>query len=300
MATSASVVSSHGPPRDLLAVTTHLFLRKLARLAPAPVWAGPSTRRLVIGHMSLQDCKRRPPREVAPVQKARKQNSNKGVEGMHRGGRVRALTATTILVLAVATACTESVEPTAPPTPPATTAASTSPAPSTSPSSTPSGPLPTPTSDSGDAAARAVDVVHRYYAVLDTVGADPSAPLDHLEDVAISTVLSAYQHSFERWRRDGWVQHGATRLIEVNVNSVTLDNSEPERGIVPTVEIDVCYDVAAVNVVDANDEAVAQADLPDVGWERLRVANYSWDDDPQGSWRVASAETLVREPCQSS
>lgn len=215
---------------------------------------------------------------------------------MHRGGRAGALTTATILVLVVASACSDSPDPTPSsiPTVTATTPPSVTPSPSPSPSPS------TSPSDSEIAAARADETVHRYYAVLDAVGADPNAPLDQLDDVAISIVLSAYQHSFERWRRDGWVQHGTTDLVEVNVNSVTLDNSDPAHGVVPTVEIDVCFDVADVDVVDADGNSVAQTDRPDVGWERLSVANYSWDDDPEGSWRVASAETLESEPCAAS
>ena len=52
------------------------------------------------------------------------------------------------------------------------------------------------------------------------------------------------------------------------MQSVNLDNSDPKAGKVPTVQIDVCYDVSDVDVLDANGKSVVSPDRPDTGWIR--------------------------------
>jgi hypothetical protein len=121
----------------------------------------------VNGPVDLQDFTRRPPLEVVRIHRARKKYSNKGVEGMHLGGRGRALTAATILVLVVTSACSGSAEPTVTPTPTATGSASASPSPS---------PTPTPLSESEAASASAVSLVREYYVLRDALRSDASIP----------------------------------------------------------------------------------------------------------------------------
>ena len=250
----------------------------------------------MIGHMSLQHFTRRAPREIAPVQKARKQNSNKGVEGMHRGGRARALTATTILVVAVTSACSGSPEPAASPT--STVSVSTSPSSTASPSTSPSPTTsPSSTSDSELAAADAEALIREYYEVIDQLGRDPSVPLTALDAVAISKDLDSWQRQFERARRDGWVQTGQTKLVEIDVQSVNLDNSDPAAGRVPAVQVDVCFDVTDVDVRDASGSSVVTADRPDTGWIRHTVSNYTWENDSSGGWRVSTSVDLEQPPC---
>ena len=40
-------------------------------------------------------------------------------------------------------------------------------------------------------------------------------------------------------------------------------------------------------------------DRPDTGWIRYSVANYEWDSDPDGAWRVASSQDIERTPCDA-
>jgi hypothetical protein len=236
---------------------------------------------------------------VAPVQKTRKQNSNKGVEGMHRGGRASALTAATILVLAVASGCSGSPEPAASPTSTVTVSASPSSTPSLTPSPSPtSSPSLSPTSDTERAATDAEELIREYYQVIDQLGLDPSVPLTALEEVAISKDLSVRQRQFERERRDGWTQTGDTKIVELKVQSVNLDNSDPSTGRVPAVQVDVCVDVTDVDVRDASGSSVVTADRPDTNWTRHTVSNYSWDTDPEGAWRVSTSVDLEQPPCQ--
>ncbi|MFC8943354.1 hypothetical protein ACFT1B_35285, partial [Streptomyces griseoincarnatus] len=92
-------------------------------------------------------------------------------------------------------------------------------------------------------------------------------------------------------------QTGSTQIADLVVQSVSLDNSDPTAGLVPTVQVDVCYDVGDVDLVDASGTSVISSSRPDRRWERLQVANYDYEADPTGGWRVASLETLEKAPC---
>ncbi|QTE28573.1 hypothetical protein [Pengzhenrongella sicca] len=147
------------------------------------------------------------------------------------------------------------------------------------------------------AAANAEALIHEYYSVLDAAGANLTADLPDLTNVAISRDLDVRQNQFARWQRDGWVQKGSTELPQIQVQSVNLDNSDPANGRVPAVQIDVCFDVTGVDVVDASGASVVAAARPDLGWIRHTVSNYSWDTDPNGGWRVSTSLDLEKAPC---
>ncbi|WP_448071097.1 hypothetical protein [Georgenia yuyongxinii] len=134
--------------------------------------------------------------------------------------------------------------------------------------------------------------------MIDQLGLDPSVPLTALDDVAISKDLSVRQRQFERERRDGWIQTGETEIVELKVQSVNLDNSDPAAGLVPAVQVDVCVDVTEVDVRDASGISVVRADRPDTNWTRHTVSNYSWDTDPEGAWRVSTSVDLEQAPCE--
>ncbi|MBA8807630.1 hypothetical protein [Promicromonospora sukumoe] len=194
---------------------------------------------------------------------------------------------TAALLLALASGCT--------------TGGSASPTPSESANSpTPSlsaSPLPSPTNPKALARTSAEALARDYYAVTDEVGQDPDAKLSRLGRVATSVELSTRQQIVEQWRADGWRKTGQTTVAEVIVQSVNLDNSDPEAGRVPTVQVDVCYDVSDVDLVDEAGNSRVSPDRADRGWERLHVANYDYKSDPASGWRVASLETLEKAPC---
>jgi hypothetical protein len=146
----------------------------------------------------------------------------------------------------------------------------------------------------------AEELVYEYYAVVDQIGADGDAPLSRLKRVAASVELQVRQADLEQWRKDGWRKTGTTQISDLTVQSVTLDNSDPAAGLVPTVQVDVCYDVSDVDILDAEGASVVSPDRDDRAWERLQVANYSYEDDPSGGWRVAALETLEKSPCAAS
>jgi hypothetical protein len=153
-------------------------------------------------------------------------------------------------------------------------------------------------SETDAAAANAQAVLQDFYRVTDELSSDPSRPLTDLGAVATSLVLDSWTRDFEQARRDDLRQSGATRLIKVDLVDVSLDNSDPQHGRVPSVRFEVCWDVSDVEITRRDGASALPADRPVRGWERLIVANYNWDTDPAGGWRVASGETLEREPCK--
>ena len=167
------------------------------------------------------------------------------------------------------------------------------------PASSPSTSSPTPTSPSESATAAATATVNDYYAIRNQLRRDPTQPLSRLKSVAISTELTTQQTLFKRERKQGLHQTGETKVVELEVQSVNLDNSDPQAGKVPTVQIDVCFDVSGVDVLDADGKSVVTPDRPDTGWIRYSVANYEWDSDPDGAWRVASSQDIERTPCDA-
>ncbi|MFI8528389.1 hypothetical protein ACIGB8_28285 [Promicromonospora sukumoe] len=198
---------------------------------------------------------------------------------------------TAALLLALAAGCTAGTGPDSPT--PNPSAVSPSPSVSTSPS-------PTPTDAETLARMDAEELVHEYYAVIDQLGADQDVPLSRLKNVTASVELQVRQADLEQWRKDGWRKTGTTQISDLTVQSVTLENSDPAAGLVPTVQIDVCYDVSAVDILDAEDTSVVSPDRADRAWERLQVANYTYEDDPSGGWRVAALESLEKAPCAAS
>lgn len=156
---------------------------------------------------------------------------------------------------------------------------------------------PSPSTESERASEAAAATLRRYYGVRNKLRQDPKAPLSLLESVATSSELTAQTSLFAKERKQGIHQVGATKIAELDVQSVDLDNSDPKAGKVPTVQVDVCFDVSDVDVVDAAGKSVARPDRPDTGWIQFLVSNYQWDSDPKGAWRVASSQDIEREPC---
>lgn len=198
--------------------------------------------------------------------------------------------ATSAAVLAALTGCASS-DSSADPSLPATSSAS---------SPTATSPSPSSSSDTEVASAEAEDVVRRYFAVLDALRQDPSQPLAQLSAVATSTQLAAQKRLLATERDQGLRQVGTTQVADLTVQSVNLDNSDPSAGKVPTVTVDVCWDVGDVDITDEDGKSVVSPDRNPVGWTRYTVANYRWSKDPTGSWRIATGQDLDQKPCDPS
>ena len=202
-----------------------------------------------------------------------------------RFGLISWATGTLVLVAVSACGSTEAD----PPPPPSETPSSSTPTTSAS-----------PTSSSDAAATQASSVLHQYFAMLDRVRQDPSVRVSDLARVATSTQLDSQKHlvSAERSRR--LHQTGATSIRKLTVQSVNLDNAAPAAGRVPTVTIDVCWDVSHADLVDKNGKSAVKPTRANRGWTRYTVANYHWDANPSGGWRIASSQDLKQTPCAAS
>jgi hypothetical protein len=135
---------------------------------------------------------------------------------------------------------------------------------------------------------------------VDRLGREPAAPLRELTNVATSVQLSAQRNLLKQQREEGLQQTGETKIADLKVQSVNLENPNPDAGKVPTVAIDVCWNVADVDVVDNRGESTVSPSRPDTGWTRYAVANYHWNRHPDNGWRVASGQDLKRSPCSAS
>lgn len=223
-----------------------------------------------------------------------------GLDGAHAGpsARRRPFTmtraretigvATAVLLLVATTSCADDgSEPAAPP--------------STQPTSSSTQTTETaPPSDTQAASAAATSLLRKFYTVRNALRQDPTASLDLLKTVATSTELAAQKNLFTNERKNGLHQTGETKVAELEVQSVNLDNSDPQGGKVPTVQIDVCFDVSAVDVLDESGKSIVSEDRPDTGWIRYSVSNYDWASDPAVAWRVASSQDLEQAPCDAS
>jgi hypothetical protein len=142
--------------------------------------------------------------------------------------------------------------------------------------------------------------VQTYYVIRNQLRKNPKQPLSLLKSVATSTELAGQQRLFKTERMQGLHQIGDTRVAKLEVQSINLENSDPKLGKVPTVQIDVCFDVSDVDVVGPNGESVVPSNRPDTGWIRYSVTNYEWTANPGGAWRVASSQDIERTPCAAS
>jgi hypothetical protein len=200
----------------------------------------------------------------------------------------RAIAAAALLLVAMTSCANDGQDP----------AANASPTPSSS-TPTPTATA-TPPSDTELASEAASATLRKYYDVRNQLRQNPSRPLSLLDQVAISTELAAQKNLFKKERKQGLHQVGATKVAELEVQSVNLDNSDPKAGKVPTVQIDLCFDVSKVDVVDADEKSVISPDRPDTGWIQFLVSNYEWETDPDAGWRVASSKDIERTPCEAS
>lgn len=195
-----------------------------------------------------------------------------------RGARA---VATAALLTAALTSCTnEGQGPAASGTP-----SHNSPAPTTSSS--------TPPSESEIASEAASSLLRKYFATVDLVRQKPKRPASDLDAVASSGQLAAQENLLKSQREKGLTQVGDTKLVRVDVQSVSLD--KPATAIV-----DVCWDVSRVDIVDASGKSVVTPERKNIGWTRFTVTNKTWKTAPTDGWRVSGGSDLEKEPCTGS
>ena len=154
-------------------------------------------------------------------------------------------------------------------------------------SSAPTSSAPT-LSPKDQAAADATAMINKYFEVTNEVGQDPNKPLSRLKSVAVSSQLTILLHNqFGQWRKNGWRQTGDDTVVTTDVQSVSLDNSAPQKGQVPVVTIRVCDDVSKVGVIDGSGKSVVNPGRQAQYTNDYGVANYHWTTNPRDGWRVA-------------
>lgn len=151
----------------------------------------------------------------------------------------------------------------------------------------------TPPSGSEIASEAASDAVRAYFATVDLVRQDAKRPETDLDAVASSTQLTAQKRLLKNQRESGRHQAGDTKVVEVNVESVSLDDPA-------TAYVDVCWDVSGVDILDADGKLVVTDGRKNVGWTRFVVTNPEWKTAPTDGWRVSSGSDLEKEPCAAS
>jgi hypothetical protein len=151
----------------------------------------------------------------------------------------------------------------------------------------------TPPSESEIASEAASSVLRQYFATVDLVRQDSKRPDSELDAVASSTQLMAQKQLLKKQRDGGLHQVGATKVVKLNVQSVSLDNPA-------TALIDVCWGVSDVNIVDGSGKSVVTSERKDVGWTRFTVTNTTWETAPTDGWRVSGGSDLEKEPCAGS
>lgn len=204
--------------------------------------------------------------------------------------RLAGSVATAALIVAVMAGCANG-DPTPAPSPSPTTQ-TTSPAPTTNPPTTPPTTA-TPPTDTEIAADTVSALVRTYFETVDLVRQDPERPPTDLDAVASSTELAAQKNLLDHQRGRGLRQLGDVNLIEVQVESVNLEDPA-------TVVVDVCWDVSGVDVVDESNQSVVTSERKNVGWTRLTATNPTWESEPIDGWRVSGGSDLETEPCVGS
>ncbi|HXH78411.1 hypothetical protein [Nocardioides sp.] len=157
-----------------------------------------------------------------------------------------------------------------------------------------------PPSDSELAEEAASQVVTDYIATVDRLRKDRKEPLGELKAVAIGGELAAQEIFTRNQRKAGNRQTGDTDVVDVVVQSVNLDNSDPQAGKLPTVQLDVCWDVSGGDVLDRDGNSIVSADRPERGWTRYTVVNHTWKKHPDDGWRVATSQDLEKAPCSAA
>lgn len=240
-----------------------------------------------MGYMSQHDSTRAPQRGVVRVYKGPTASPTEGGASMQSRGRLSAAAAAMLVLAVAASACTSDGPDPAPSTGSRSPSVSTSTPPSPSQS-------PSPTTEAEIAAVTVKQLVADYYGVLDELGQDPNQPLTRLEQYATSVELNSQQRLYESERSDGLHQTGDTRIAELVVQGINL-NANP-----PAAEVDICFDVSAVDILDASGASIVTPDRPEVGWIRHTVVNHQGEPDPPGGWRVSSSQDLEQPPCDPS
>lgn len=204
-----------------------------------------------------------------------------------------ATAAAAAVLLAVLTGCNSSSEA----APPVLQSASSTVTPSAA--VTPSPTATTPPTPEEAAVTQAKEAVRAYFSAMDQLSANTTADTAVLKNVAVSTGLIDAQNQISFGRGEDQRQIGDTRIASIQPKSVdlTMDLKRRPAPKVPVVQLNVCYDVSAVNVVDSTGKSVVTAGRRDQALAILGMTNYDYPN-PTG-WKVGY-QTIKGDPCPAS
>ena len=144
----------------------------------------------------------------------------------------------------------------------------------------------------------ATAALQRYFEMVDQLAQNPKMPLEkNLKKVVTSSGYSLTWTVLNQGRRKGYTQHGETTFEVDKVLEVSLDNSNPKKGVAPTVQLQVCYDVSNVDVVDKSGASVVSDDRLDKAIATYWVSNYDYKSDPRGGWIVSGRQARGDRTC---
>lgn len=148
-----------------------------------------------------------------------------------------------------------------------------------------------------EATALAEQMVTTYFRLKDESLFNPAQfrPQDY-ESVAISSELTNLKNLHSAAVSQKLKQMGYTQVVSMRNPRVDLTNkpkaTPPE---VPTVQLDVCYDVTKVNIVDSAGKSVVPASRAPRGVMLVGVSNYSYPT--AGQWRVSFTKVQEGKKC---
>ena len=197
--------------------------------------------------------------------------------------------ATGAVVLAAVTGCASSSSDPGPHAAPRTSSSSPASESSSAPASSPA----------EAAVVQATSTVHHYFGALDEVRQNRSASISRLSSVMTGIELVTQRRLVRRQRSQNLRQIGNTSIDRLRVHAINLDDSD-SAAKVPTVTIDVCWDVTKADLVDRNGTSVVSPSRAPRGWTRYVVANSHLQDHATDGWRVTDGQDLKRTPCAAS
>lgn len=142
--------------------------------------------------------------------------------------------------------------------------------------------------------------VRQYFAVVDRLRQDPTTSLRQLRSVAIGGQLTAQEVFTRNQRKAGNQQVGDTRVVEVVVQQLDLGGSTPEGEGWSTAQLDVCWDVAAVDVLDSQGQSIVTPQRPERGWTRYTLTSSRDEVHSKAGWRVSNGVDLEKAPCSAA
>lgn len=136
----------------------------------------------------------------------------------------------------------------------------------------------------------------RFVDVRNQVG-QRKAGLQALKKVAISEALGYQEQLSADSLKNGQKQVGETKVEIIRVDKVSMDNSDPAKGIAPYVHFRTCVDVSDVDVVDKAGKSVVTSDRKDRAIAEYTVTNYEYAKNPTNGWKVSVLEQKGTEEC---